>query len=85
MSPAGRIQLRPGQVLTLYTDGITESMNHAGEQFEEERLEALIREHAGQKAQAILDSIYSAVTQHVAGAPQHDDLTLVVIKFEDQE
>lgn len=78
---ADGIALRPGQLVVFYTDGVTESMNHSDEQFGDKRLKELIRENAIQSAQTILDHIYAKIVQHVAGAPQHDDLTMVIMKI----
>ncbi len=78
---ADGIALRPGQVVVFYTDGVTESMNHSEEQFGDKHLKELIRENARQSAQTILDHIYAKIVQHVAGAPQHDDLTMVIMKI----
>jgi serine phosphatase RsbU (regulator of sigma subunit) len=72
-------QLASGDVLAIYTDGITESFNTAQEEFGEERLiEALRRQH-GLHPQAMLASIISEV-QRFSAAEQHDDITLLIAK-----
>ena len=76
-------QTRPfptGSTVVLYSDGITEAENAAGEEFENERLEALLTANAGQSAAAIRDAIAQAVDAFVAEAPQKDDETLVIAK-----
>ena len=70
----------PGDVLVMYSDGITESRNARGEMFDHERLEACSRGLAGGSALAIKDGILDAVAQYSAGVAQGDDLTLVVAK-----
>jgi serine phosphatase RsbU (regulator of sigma subunit) len=71
--------LRPGDTLVLYTDGVTEAPNAAGEEFGEARLLATIsaQNHAG--PDALLSSISTAVQQFSTGA-QADDITLVVAR-----
>lgn len=78
-----RLRLQPGQVLVIYTDGVTEAQNAREDQFGEDRLQALVRENADEDAKTMLDRIYQAVLGFVQGAPQHDDLTLVIMKVED--
>jgi len=72
--------MSPGDVLVLYTDGITEGQNLAGEQFGEERLYQLIAEIADAPAQVIADRILSATRVHGRGVDQYDDISLIVMK-----
>lgn len=74
--------LRPGDVLFLLTDGFTEAMNTNGELFGNERLEkAIARLEAGSMTAAeLLNAVTSEVLHHVGDAPQHDDMTMVVVK-----
>jgi serine phosphatase RsbU (regulator of sigma subunit) len=75
----GECQLAPGDLLALYTDGITESFNQAGEEFGEERLIAALRRHAQQSSQSLL----AAVVEEARGfSPyeQYDDITFIVAK-----
>jgi len=75
----GECQLRLGDTLALYTDGITESYNSADEQFGEQRLiEALLR-HREASSQAALASIVHEV-QRFNPHEQHDDITLIIAK-----
>lgn len=78
--PQGHAQLQCGDVIVLYTDGITDALNEAEEEFGVARLGAVIQEHAGKTAQALTDEILRAVEQFTQGVPQFDDLTLVVVK-----
>ncbi|MGB0006955.1 MAG: SpoIIE family protein phosphatase [Candidatus Sulfotelmatobacter sp.] len=71
--------LRNGDVLALYTDGITEAFNSAEEEFGEERLAELLRKHREQTAQAMLAAILDEV-QQFSSHKQHDDITLIVAK-----
>jgi sigma-B regulation protein RsbU (phosphoserine phosphatase) len=77
--------LQPGDVLVLYTDGITEARTpdkeEAGEKlFGEDRLVQVIEENAGHSAREIQAAILHAVSEHTKNTPQGDDITLVVIK-----
>ena len=77
-----RVDLLPGDVLVLYTDGITEALNEAGEMFGDERLAAVITAHAGEDAQAILAALIAGVTAFAGEAEQADDITCVIVKRE---
>lgn len=72
--------LREGDVLVLYTDGITEAMNDADELFGEGRLREVIAAHAADLAEEIADEVVQSVSDFVGGQPQHDDIALVVLK-----
>ena len=75
----GEVQLFPGDTLVLYTDGITESFNDAGEEFGEQRLIEILRRQRELPAEALLASIVDHV-QHFSPREQHDDITLIVAK-----
>ncbi len=75
------VVVREGDILVLYTDGITEAMNEDHELFGEENLIEVIKSNASLSAQEIKTRIVQAVGFFVGDAPQHDDMTLVVAKF----
>ena len=77
---AYRVQLNSGDSLVLYSDGVTEATNPAGEEFEEERLARVLQENRASAPREILEAVTQAVTDFSAGAPVADDLTLVVAK-----
>ena len=70
-----------GSFCVLYSDGITEAENVAGEEFENDRLEGVLREHIDAAPDVICDAIAAAVDLFAAGAPQKDDQTIVVARF----
>jgi serine phosphatase RsbU (regulator of sigma subunit) len=72
-------QLFPGDILALYTDGVTESFNQAQEEFGEQRLTEALRRHREQAAQPIVASIVADV-QRFSAEEQHDDITLIIAK-----
>lgn len=76
------ITLERGDTVVLFTDGVSEAMNAADEEFDEERLIAAVRSGAGLKAADLIDHIMRVCDEFVAGAPQHDDMTLVVVRVE---
>ena len=75
-----RLAMKPDDVLVLYTDGITEARNEAGEFFNEARLVDLVSHLDDMCAQEIADAILKAVRDFVGERAQSDDFTLLVIK-----
>jgi len=73
-------ELSSGDVLALYTDGITEARNERGEEFGEEYLIELLRQHRELPCQALLAAILDGV-QRFSTQEQHDDITAIVAKF----
>lgn len=69
----------PGDVLVMYTDGITEARDGEGRMFEHQALEACIAGAGGRSAQAIKDRILAAVSAHTGDSLQDDDVTLVAV------
>jgi sigma-B regulation protein RsbU (phosphoserine phosphatase) len=78
---ARQTRLGAGDVLLIYSDGVTEAVNGVNEMFSEERLEALVRESAGLSAEAIKTQVMSEVMMFTRGLPQGDDITLIVLKM----
>ncbi len=76
----GATSLAPGDYLVLYTDGVTDAINAAIEDFGEERLIATVRSLQGASSQAMVDGIYAAVVAWEGGAAAFDDFTLVVAR-----
>jgi len=80
-----KTQHRPfprGSFVVLYSDGITEAEDVSGEEFENARLEAVLREHIDAPPVVLRDRIAEAVDTFAAGAPQKDDQTIVVARFD---
>ncbi|HEY4639825.1 MAG TPA: SpoIIE family protein phosphatase [Thermoanaerobaculia bacterium] len=70
-----------GSFCVLYSDGITEAEDVGGEEFENARLEVVLRDQIDATPEVIRDRIAAAVDQFAAGAPQKDDQTIVVARF----
>ena len=78
---SGAVTLNEGDVLAMFTDGVTEAMSPEGEEWGEERLEPLLVELRDKSAQDILDGVAEAVQEFTDHAPVlSDDLTMIVIK-----
>ena len=75
------IQLDEGDVVFFYTDGVTEAMDEAGNQFGDDTLLALLRQVAGSSPEEITRQVVEAVHEHAAGAPQSDDLTCLALRY----
>jgi len=74
------VDLRSGDVLVVFTDGVTEAMNPDDEEFGEQRLKDLLRSIAHLPVQEMSTRISHELTKWIAHAPQHDDLTFIVMK-----
>jgi sigma-B regulation protein RsbU (phosphoserine phosphatase) len=75
----GAVQIRPGDVLVLYTDGITEAQNAQGASFGEDRLLESVRANVGHPAQDIQDAMMTAIRGFTGDVPQSDDIVLAVV------
>ncbi len=75
----GERRLLPGDTLALYTDGVIESFNEAGEEFGERRLVEALQQHRELPPQDLLASLAEEVRQF-SPHEQHDDITLVVAR-----
>jgi sigma-B regulation protein RsbU (phosphoserine phosphatase) len=74
------IQVDAGDLLVIYSDGVTEAMNQAGEMFEEERLlNTILKVHGCGSASEVLSSIIDAVDRFAGEAEQADDISVMVV------
>ncbi len=78
---ARQTRMLPGDVLVIYSDGVTEAVNHANEMFGEERLEELVNVSVGLSAEEIKSRVMNDVLAFTRGLPQSDDITLIVLKM----
>jgi serine phosphatase RsbU (regulator of sigma subunit) len=74
------VTLDSGDILTLFTDGVTEQENEAGDDFSIDRLEEVVRSKETEPAAALVTQISKAVSAFAGENPQVDDLTVVVVK-----
>jgi sigma-B regulation protein RsbU (phosphoserine phosphatase) len=75
------IQIEPGDLLLVYSDGVTESINPAGDEWCEEGLIAVMQ-HRRKGAEAIVKDVFEALHTFANGTPQPDDITLLVFEAE---
>ena len=75
------LSLEPGDLLILYTDGISEAMTHDDEEWGEERMIAAALPVRNRSADEVLRAIMAAADAFTAGAAQHDDMTLLILKL----
>jgi phosphoserine phosphatase RsbU/P len=73
----------PGDMFVLFSDGILDARNKAGDLFGRDRLEQIIASHATQSADSVVQAIFTAVADHAAGEEAFDDQTVVVIRVKD--
>lgn len=74
------LELKEGDVLIAYTDGVTEAMNPDREQFGEERFLSVIRRYGSMSVQPLVDKIRDSINAFIEGFTQNDDITLVAIQ-----
>lgn len=74
------IKLDAGDIVVLYTDGVTEAINREEEEFGVARLTAIAEHNRDRSAAEIIGEIKAGVIQHSEGQPQYDDITLIVVK-----
>ena len=77
-----QIDLHKGDVIVLYTDGITEAMNRDSDLFGDARLGRLVAEHGHLDAGDLRERILREIESFVGAADQHDDMTMILIKVE---
>ncbi len=75
------ITLAPGDVVVLFTDGISEAMNEVRDLYGEDRLCLCVEEHADLEPDALCDEVFESVREFADGAEQHDDMTMIVLKI----
>ena len=67
-------------ILAFYTDGLSEAMNKDGEEFGEERLAEVLKEHSNLPVEELKDKVIDKILAFVGKQNLHDDLTLILIK-----
>ncbi|PWT85890.1 MAG: hypothetical protein C5B57_02080 [Blastocatellia bacterium] len=77
------IDLHPGDLAVFFTDGITEAMNEADEDFGEARLARLAEEHAHLSSDELRERVLREIEAFVGTAQQHDDMTIILLKVDD--
>jgi serine phosphatase RsbU (regulator of sigma subunit) len=76
----GRVQMESGDLLVLYSDGITEAESPAEEEFDTDRLVALVKKNRAEDPSELIELVMQAVRDWTEGAPASDDRTLMIVK-----
>jgi phosphoserine phosphatase RsbU/P len=74
------VELAPGDRIVMFTDGVSECMNSADEEFGEEGIIRIVESAPDAQSKELIARIMAGCDQFAAGAPQHDDMTLVVVR-----
>jgi sigma-B regulation protein RsbU (phosphoserine phosphatase) len=74
------LQLESGDLLVLYTDGVTEAADEAEEEFGLDRLSAAVQAGRGLTARQLCDDLMARVADFARGMPQYDDQTLLLLR-----
>lgn len=77
----GTVQLDVGDTIIVFSDGVSEALNSAGDEFGDARLQAVTENTGDLGPQAIVDRIVAAVRTFTKGAAQSDDITVMVIRY----
>ena len=78
---SARVNLEPGDFLVIYTDGVSEASNPRSEMFEESRLRDIMGKFTGDTVEQLGDTIREGKRAFTEGAPQSDDITILVIQY----
>ncbi|MBO7642129.1 MAG: SpoIIE family protein phosphatase [Alphaproteobacteria bacterium] len=73
--------LSPGEIIMMYTDGVTEAANNSGEEFDFSRLIDVLKQHSITTPKLLVNDLIVAVKSFVSGAPQSDDITTLCLKY----
>jgi sigma-B regulation protein RsbU (phosphoserine phosphatase) len=76
------LMVEPGDIVCIYSDGITEAESIDDEEFGNARLIEILRKHQGFTLQEVLETLQGAVTRFAVGRPQYDDQTVVLLRRE---
>ncbi|HSR69174.1 MAG TPA: SpoIIE family protein phosphatase [Acidobacteriota bacterium] len=74
------VQMKPGDVLVVFSDGVSEARNESDEEYGEERLQRIVCENIELPASKMCDMVVKDIRRFTGQAPQHDDLTLMIAK-----
>ncbi len=75
------VQLSAGDLLAIYSDGVSEALNPAGDEYGEERIQQTVAPNWLEPSDAVLQTLLTSVRTFAQGAPQNDDVTALVVRF----
>lgn len=82
--PEHSVKMKNGDMLYMYTDGVTEAQNKNGSFFEEEKLQKLLNDNRGSEPENLLKTILDEIHTFADGAEQADDITMLSLKIRDK-
>jgi sigma-B regulation protein RsbU (phosphoserine phosphatase) len=77
----GVLTLAPGDVVIVYSDGVTEARNAAGEEYGRDRLRDLVADRHGAEPDTLLEVLLASIRNFVGTEPQSDDITVLVLRY----
>jgi sigma-B regulation protein RsbU (phosphoserine phosphatase) len=77
----GMARLDPGDIIVVFSDGVSEALSVTDEEFGEKRLQQLIERNPDASPQEMLDQVLAAVRDFTRGAVQNDDVTALVVRY----
>jgi len=78
--PKATLSIDKGDILMLFSDGVTEATNPSGELFSEERFEQWLLDHNQLSAEEMKDALLKTLQDYADGSPQSDDITFIIVK-----
>ena len=75
------VHLSPGDLLALFSDGVSEALSATGEEFGDERIRTAVGQSLQESAEAALQSLMASIRQFSQGAAQNDDITVMIVKY----
>ena len=78
----GTVSLKPGDYLVLFSDGVPEAMNQEGDEYGDDRLLECLAVMRSTACEPRLQELFASVERFTAGAPQHDDVTAMVVAYQ---
>ena len=78
--PKATLSIGKGDILMLFSDGVTEATNPSGELFSEERFERWLLDHNQLSAEEMKDALLDTLRDYANGSPQSDDITFIIVK-----
>ena len=76
------LKLQPGDFILAFSDGVSEAMNEAGDEFSDDRLLACVESNRGAPPKVVLDNLLKDVRAFCGDAPQSDDVTIVMVRYD---
>ncbi len=75
------VRLQPGDTVVVFSDGVSEAANTAGDEFGDERIQAFLESHRGAAPAELRDGLVARVREFAGEAPQGDDITVLVVRY----